>query len=391
RAYTFEVDFRTLTFEASGPREGSQIVQCWRSLVSFEESGIIRVNTGELPGALNSVPLANLGPLDDEAPRPVNDGKKAFITDLTRWNEPLVLGITVVHVDTLREIASGSHKPGSMPLATALTESHVEARWNTIADWWTDRMKDDGDSFRKHLLTPAILDQLGELRGCSVLDAGCGEGYLSRIIKAQGAARVTGVDISGALLDAARRRNTEQIDYEKGSITALRLRSKFDRIICNMVLMDLPDYHAAIIRLASLLKPEGSAVWTIIHPGLARDDTAEWWLDRFLNHSPPERRSIGEGQGMWSRLVHLDPDAPVPTPYFHRSIHEYEQAFRQAFAEVEVYYPDVPPEMEVDLQPQMEGYDTDKPVVMFITRTPLASQETIQIPKLQRVSTVDTE
>ncbi len=47
-----------------------------------------------------------------------------------------------------------------------------------------------------------ILTLLGDVAGLDVLDAGCGEGYLSRILAARGA-RVTGVELSPRLVELA--------------------------------------------------------------------------------------------------------------------------------------------------------------------------------------------
>ena len=56
-----------------------------------------------------------------------------------------------------------------------------------------------GDPFG--ILTP-LLAQLGGATGQDVLDAGCGEGYLSRILAARAAG--TGVDLSPRLVEHGR-------------------------------------------------------------------------------------------------------------------------------------------------------------------------------------------
>src|ERR687886_2839360 len=48
-----------------------------------------------------------------------------------------------------------------------------------------------------------MLDLLGDLTGREVLDAGCGEGFLARVLAARGA-RVTGLDLSPRLIALAR-------------------------------------------------------------------------------------------------------------------------------------------------------------------------------------------
>src|SRR5712691_10176378 len=52
-------------------------------------------------------------------------------------------------------------------------------------------------------IMPHFLSLLGDIAGLTVLDAGCGQGYLSRILARRGA-HVTGMDISPNLIQIAR-------------------------------------------------------------------------------------------------------------------------------------------------------------------------------------------
>jgi SAM-dependent methyltransferase len=57
---------------------------------------------------------------------------------------------------------------------------------------------------RIHLEIFTFLDLIGEVTGKRVLDAACGHGLYSRVLKRRGAARVVGVDLSEPLLQVAR-------------------------------------------------------------------------------------------------------------------------------------------------------------------------------------------
>jgi 2-polyprenyl-3-methyl-5-hydroxy-6-metoxy-1,4-benzoquinol methylase len=46
---------------------------------------------------------------------------------------------------------------------------------------------------------PCMLDLLGNLHGLTILDAGCGEGYHSRVLASR-SAKVTGIDVSPRLI-----------------------------------------------------------------------------------------------------------------------------------------------------------------------------------------------
>jgi 2-polyprenyl-3-methyl-5-hydroxy-6-metoxy-1,4-benzoquinol methylase len=61
----------------------------------------------------------------------------------------------------------------------------------------------DGAENDPHGILPSMLDLLGDLRNQRALDAGCGEGYLARVLAGRGA-RITGMDISPRLIEQAR-------------------------------------------------------------------------------------------------------------------------------------------------------------------------------------------
>ena len=55
---------------------------------------------------------------------------------------------------------------------------------------------------REFLNNPAFLTLIGDLRGRQVLDAGCGDGYNTRIL-ARAGAHMTGVDLSARMIGLA--------------------------------------------------------------------------------------------------------------------------------------------------------------------------------------------
>src|ERR1051326_5295582 len=60
-----------------------------------------------------------------------------------------------------------------------------------------------------------FLQVVGQVSGLTVLDAGCGEGYLSRILVKLGA-NVTGIDISAPLIEIARTKAfADQMSYQR--------------------------------------------------------------------------------------------------------------------------------------------------------------------------------
>src|SRR5215831_2156327 len=83
------------------------------------------------------------------------------------------------------------------------SEEDVARYWNDNAASWAEQVRRGEDIAREWLNNPSFLGFIGDLSGKDVLDAGCGEGYNTRILARRGA-RVTGVDISERMLGHAR-------------------------------------------------------------------------------------------------------------------------------------------------------------------------------------------
>lgn len=201
-------------------------------------------------------------------------------------------------------------------------------RWDLAADDFISNYDEDGGLNRKVMLNPPILELLGNVEGKWVLDAGCGEGYLSRMLSKQGA-NVTGIDYSCRMLELARQRtDDESIKYLHGNIENLHSieSQSFDRVVSNMVIQDLEKYEEAIIEMYRLLKKDGIFVFSILHPcfitpnsGWIRNrngDKEYWKVERYFY------------EGAYEQNFPVDSDEKVV--YYHRTLTSYINAFRKA-------------------------------------------------------------
>jgi 2-polyprenyl-3-methyl-5-hydroxy-6-metoxy-1,4-benzoquinol methylase len=127
---------------------------------------------------------------------------------------------------------------------------------------------DEGDLTRQHLLNPAILALLGDVRGTTILDAGCGQGYLCRLL-AKAGAHVTGVEPAEALYTYAWRREQSEtlgIQYVQADLSTWMPPMTFDFVVANMVLMDIPAYEPALQNCVAALASAGGLIFSILHP-----------------------------------------------------------------------------------------------------------------------------
>jgi SAM-dependent methyltransferase len=149
------------------------------------------------------------------------------------------------------------------PTRTSAYDQYAEEYAAYVATREQDGL--EGDPFG--ILAP-LLAQLGDVTGQEVLDAGCGEGYLSRVLAARGA-RVTGVDLSPRLVALAGQKPAA------GSITYLAadlcepqpdLEGRFDAIASFFVLNDVEDHRGFAETLSRALRPSGRAVLGFNNP-----------------------------------------------------------------------------------------------------------------------------
>jgi SAM-dependent methyltransferase len=138
--------------------------------------------------------------------------------------------------------------------------------WNRVADDWRIQVGEDGDGNRILNSDPVLWAFAGDVKGHTVLDAGCGTGYLSKKLHDRGA-RVTGIDFAERMIEIARAHNPD-IDFRVDSCAELRTLDDeyFDLVIANYVLMDTPDLHGTLHAFHRVLKPDGVAVLIFSHP-----------------------------------------------------------------------------------------------------------------------------
>jgi len=141
------------------------------------------------------------------------------------------------------------------------------ARWDRIAEEYS-RHIDTGDVLREHLLNKEVFSLVGDVRDAQLLDAGCGEGYLSRAFCDAGA-RVHGIDVSSRFIRLAQDKSAGRaIQFTTHNLTQpLSFPDhSFDIIISQMVLMDFDPIDTALREFSRVLTPRGVFVFSILHP-----------------------------------------------------------------------------------------------------------------------------
>ena len=153
-------------------------------------------------------------------------------------------------------------------MKTISNHDNIQA-WSAYSREMIEALGDEGDAARRHILNPVLFALLGDVAGRLVLDAGCGTGYLSRLLAKQGA-QVTGIEPATSLFAYALEREQAEplgIHYIQQDLSASTPpRPAFDIVVANMVFMDIPDYQPAMQNCIAALNPGGHFIFSLLHP-----------------------------------------------------------------------------------------------------------------------------
>jgi 2-polyprenyl-3-methyl-5-hydroxy-6-metoxy-1,4-benzoquinol methylase len=140
--------------------------------------------------------------------------------------------------------------------------------YDEIAEWYDESIRAAGSL--GDLVAHYLLEQTGDVVGQRVCDLACGQGLVARYLARRGA-RVTGIDLSAQLLEAARRYEEAEplgILYQRGDAQALTdvPDALFEGVVCHLALMDIPDLASTLRTVQRILRPSGWFVFSITHP-----------------------------------------------------------------------------------------------------------------------------
>lgn len=206
------------------------------------------------------------------------------------------------------------------------SNSEAQRAWNTNARFWDQRMG-EGNDFFNILTWPAVERLLNARPRDRILDVACGNGLTSRRL-AQVGARVLAFDFSEEMIAAARERTHGlDIDYRVLDATdpvalAALGAGTFDAALCNMGLMDLADLTPLMTALATLLRPGGRFVFSVMHPCFNNPTAVQVAEQEDRQGEIVATYSVKVSRYLtpYARLGLAMRDQPVPHPYFHRPL-----------------------------------------------------------------------
>lgn len=149
-----------------------------------------------------------------------------------------------------------------------------EDSWDGNAEAWTRAVRDGLIESRRVATDAAIIDAITSLSPRSILDVGCGEGWLCRAAEDRGI-RAVGVDGSAALIEDAREASGGEYHHlryrDLPKLTGLFSSETFDAAVFNFSLLD-EQIEPVLRHVATVVRPGGRLVIQTVHTWAGQDD-----------------------------------------------------------------------------------------------------------------------
>ena len=135
-------------------------------------------------------------------------------------------------------------------MSDAFTKFEHEG-WERVADKYDSVWASSTRQF-----IPPLLDAANVAKEMSILDVGCGPGYVSAAAAERGAKPI-GLDFSAEMIAIAKKM-FPRIEFRRGDAQNLPFaNASFDRVVANFALLHLADPERACAEAARVLKPGG--------------------------------------------------------------------------------------------------------------------------------------
>lgn len=191
------------------------------------------------------------------------------------------------------------------------SDARIIDSWHKNVEAWTVAVRERQIESRQLVTDQAIVDAILDRAQDSVLDIGCGEGWLARALSAQ-SIRVTGIDAVPALIQQAESEGGGEFQvlaYEQ--IATGALDSHADVVVCNFALLGRESVEGLFAAVPSLLNSGGTFIVQTLHPVSAcgelpyqdgwREGSWQGFGSAFTDPAPWYFRTLESWTGLFTR------------------------------------------------------------------------------------------
>ncbi len=187
----------------------------------------------------------------------------------------------------------------------------IISSWIKNVKPWITAIREEEIESRQLVTNKAIIDAVTEISPLTVLDVGCGEGWLVRELTRSGI-KCLGIDAVPEFIKYAQNEGDGKyklVSYEELSFD--NVKEKFDILVCNFSLLG----HKSVIHLfheaPSLLNENGSILIQAIHP---------------ISACGERQYEDGWREGSWAAFSNEFSD---PAPWYFRTLESWKALFME--------------------------------------------------------------
>lgn len=150
---------------------------------------------------------------------------------------------------------------------------------------------------------PALLNELGTVTGLRIVDLGCGDATLGRLLLEQGCRQYVGIDGSANMVNAAR----TTLQGTTGEVVHAVIEDfsadpgSYDVVVSRLALHYVQALDPVLDACHTALVPGGRIVFSVVHPIITSNDArsstnelrADWIVDRYFERGPRPQQWLG--------------------------------------------------------------------------------------------------
>ena len=192
--------------------------------------------------------------------------------------------------------------------------------WEDNAQWWIDGFTDGADAEYEEQILPLAAEELHGMN--DVLDVGCGDGQVSRLVKTLGARFVAGIDPTWNQVTVASERGGGFHVSKAGADGLPFFDESFDAVVACLVFEHIQDVDTAISEVARVLRPGGRFCFFLNHPLLQTPGSG--WIDDQILDPPEQYWRIGPY--LIEQESNEEVEKDIFIPFIHRPLSRYVNA-----------------------------------------------------------------
>lgn len=153
--------------------------------------------------------------------------------------------------------------------------------WEKVSDWYSNSVGTQGHYYHQKIILPNLLRLMNLSANSKLLDLGCGQGILARMIPTT--VEYLGIDLSPSLIEKAREfDNNKKHSYGVSDITKdLPIRSSgFSHVAIVLALQNVKHPFRVMANAAKHLSKEGKLFIVLNHPSFRIPKHSDWQVNR---------------------------------------------------------------------------------------------------------------